>query len=524
MIRTKLAHYEITALGKGGTGEKAHTMKIALGLSAVSGGLIVACMLNFDVGILGWVALVPLLLAIQYVPEKPARILALPFGIIWSIGVHNWYPDVIGPGLGYLLIAVVGFYYARLIGWGVALQRKLPAPVSLLALPVLWSAIEFVKYIAPVVEDWWFVWLANSQWRFPAALQVLSVTGLPGLSFLLMLANVALAALVWRAWRERKIEWSSIFALGCVAAILAWGARTIPSPPTHTFGVAATVDLAFQDPDIKKHGKTYPQLQGSYRVTPEMSQALFDANAALSRQVEGQGVAFVVWSENKFADADDPLFMGQLGTLARQMGAYIAADVVWRTSTGMYNTALLIGPTGQEVGRRAKINITSGEKARGFVAGPHQFPLYDTPYGRVGIGVCWDRHRLWITRELARAGAQTVLMPVDDDFYRNRWFPPVHAADGVFRAVENRVTVGLGTTNGVSLIVDPYGRIVAQSGINERAVITGQTFVVSQRPLYTRWGDWFGWLMVALALTAAAVVRKRNIPQDSGKARQTAWT
>jgi apolipoprotein N-acyltransferase len=115
-------------------------------------------------------------------------------------------------------------------------------------------------------------------------------------------------------------------------------------------------------------------------------------------------------------------------------------------------------------------------------------------------------------------------MPVDDDFNRNRWFPPFHAADGVFRAVENRVTVGLGTTNGVSLIVDPYGRIVAQSGIDERAVITGQTFVVPQRPLYTRWGDWFGWLMVALALTAAAVVRKRNIPQDSGKACETAWT
>jgi hypothetical protein len=82
---------------------------------------------------------------------------------------------------------------------------------------------------------------------------------------------------------------------------------------------------------------------------------------------------------------------------------------------------------------------------------------------------------------------------------RNRWFPPFHAADGVFRAVENRVTIGLGTTNGVSLIVDPYGRIMAQSPVNERAVITGQTFVVAQRPLYTVWGDWFGWLMAGFS-------------------------
>lgn len=493
---------------------------IAWGLSAVSGGLIAASMPNFDMHILGWVALVPMLLAIQYMPDKSAYTLALPFGIIWSIAVHNWYPVFTGPVLGYVLIVFAGSYYATLIALGVALQRKLPAPVNLLALPVLWSAIEFVIYVAPIVEDWWFVLLANSQWRFPPALQILSVTGVPGLSFLLMLANVALAALVWRTWRERKIDWGGALALGCVVAIVAWGAVTIPAPPAKTFAMAATADLANQDPDIKKLSKSFKQIEAPYADTPEMSQELFDVNAELTRQVAGQGVAFVVWPENEFADADDKLFIGQLGTLAQQMGTYIVADVVWRAPTGMYDAALLVGPDGQEVGRRAKIYIMPGEKQYGFVAGPNQFPVYDTPYGKVGIAVCWDRHRLWITRELARSGAQIVLMPVDDDYNHNPRFLPFHAADGVFRAVENRVTIGLGAANGISLIVDPYGRIMAQSGANERAVITGQTFVVSQRPLYTVWGDWFGWLMVVglLALTGVAIMSRKAIPQKDGKA------
>jgi len=51
---------------------------------------------------------------------------------------------------------------------------------------------------------------------------------------------------------------------------------------------------------------------------------------------------------------------------------------------------------------------------------------------------------LWITRELVRAGAQIVLMPVDDDFNHSRWFPVFHASDSVFRAVENRVAYGFG--------------------------------------------------------------------------------
>lgn len=491
---------------------------IALGVSALSGVLMAASMPPFDISILGWVALVPLLLAIQYLPNRSTRILAWPFGLIWAIAVHNWLPDVLGPVLGIVGMLAVGSYYAWLIAFGVMLQRKLPAPVNLLALPVLWSAIEFVKYVAPFLEDLWFVWLGNSQWRFPPALQILSITGMPGLSFLLMLANVAIAALVWGAWREHKVNWSSALALGCVAAVVAWGAMTIPTPPANTFTVAATTDLALQDQHIKNFGQDYPRIGSAYPKTPEMSQALFDIDAQLTRQATQSKPAFVVWPENKFADADDKRFSGQLGTLSQEVGAYIVADMVWRAPAGMYNAAVLVGPDGQEIGRRAKINITSGEK-RIFIAGPNEFPVYDTPYGKVGIAVCWDRHRLWITRELARAGAQIVLMPVDDDFNANRYFPPFHAADGVFRAVENRVTIGLGTTNGVSLVVDPYGRITAEGHINESGVVTGQTFVVSQRSLYTMWGDWFGWLMVAglLALAGAAALRKSNRPQNSGK-------
>ena len=50
-------------------------------------------------------------------------------------------------------------------------------------------------------------------WRSPPALQILSITGMPGLSFLLMLANVALASLVWWAWREHRVDWSGAIAL-----------------------------------------------------------------------------------------------------------------------------------------------------------------------------------------------------------------------------------------------------------------------------------------------------------------------
>ena len=70
------------------------------------------------------------------------------------------------------------------------------------------------------------------------------------------------------------------------------------------------------------------------------------------------------------------------------------------------------------------------------------------------------------------------------------------------------------------MIVDPYGRIVAEGGINERGVVVGEVFTMpGRRPepvegqtLYTRWGDWFGWLMVAgmAFLLGVAVLNNRK--------------
>ncbi len=484
-----------------------------MGLSAVSGLLLTASMPGFDVPFLGWIALVPLLLVISTSPVKQQYVLALPFGVLLSIGVHNWYPNILPPVMGYFLIVAVGMFYAGMIQLGIWLQSRLPGALKLLALPVVWAAVEFVKFIAPVVEDWWFVLLAKSAWRFPPALQILSLTGFPGLSFLVMLANVAIAGLVIRQLRIRKgviPKRASIAALVVVAGVLLWGALTIPAAPADTFTIAALTDMVNQDPDILSTSEFALEDFGTSTNSPKTSQAIFDLDAALTRQVAAQQPDFVVWSENEFAEADDPHFMDQLKGLAAETGSYIVADVVWHAPTGMHDTALMVSPAGVEAGRRAKINTTDGEENVGFVPGTLDYPVFDTPYGKVGLGVCWDRHRLFITRELARNGAQIVLMTVDDDFNGTPWFPPFHASDGVFRAVENRTAFGLGTINGLSMVIDPFGRIVAEGKINERGVILGEVFTTQDGALYIRWGDWFGWLMVGMlgVLVAISLFRK----------------
>ena len=47
---------------------------------------------------------------------------------------------------------------------------------------------------------------------------------------------------------------------------------------------------------------------------------------------------------------------------------------------------------------------------------------------------------------------------------------------------------------------------MAESGINEREAIIGKTFTVSGTTLYTRFGDWFGWLMVVGVVTMVGTI------------------
>lgn len=76
--------------------------------------------------------------------------------------------------------------------------------------------------------------------------------------------------------------------------------------------------------------------------------------------------------------------------------------------------------------------------------------------------------------------------------------------------MEHRVALASAGVNGASIVVDPYGRITALGGVNERTVVVGETFTVAERSLYTTFGDWFGWLMIAGTVGLGGFARSRG--------------
>ena len=377
------------------------------------------------------------------------------------------------PIAGYSLIILAGAVYAWMIELGIRFQRILPSSLKILALPIAWTAIEWLIRTLPITREWWFALLAYSQWNFPPALQILSVTGFSGLSFIIMLVNSSLAILIIYWLKKKKINFLAIFMILIVFIIIIFGSIRTLEEKTNQFIIGATTDLSIQDNTIQ---------------TENFSQNVFDINAQLTKKIvndlnkDGENLAFIVWPENKFFIIDEGTITEQLKKLADNLDIYIVVNGGERAGAGVgiYNMAFLFGPDGQEVGRQSKTHLARGERR---ILGEQVIPkiqehkVFNTNYGKVGLAVCYDIFFTDVMRNLAKNGAQIVLVPVNADLNQNRQFPIFFTVEAIFRAVENNVAIGISTTSGISTIINPYGKISAIGNINTREAITGEVFI-----------------------------------------------
>lgn len=496
---------------------KSTPLRFALFLSLCSGVLMGLAMPGYELdgisfGWLAWFALVPVFYVVHHWSHIKAFRLFLPATITWSCFAHSWFMDLFGTAIGLPLMIGAGFFFARVMHWGIWLSLKTPAKWRIFALPLFWCSIEYLRFVLPYLEDVWFVLVAKSQWQQLNVLQLLSVTGFVGVSFLVLLSNTAITQLIINKQSNNSFSRSAMASLGFICLVFAWGQYLLinQNNTSAKVNVAATVDLTNQDPKIQQLADKPMDGEGYWADTQAMSQAIFDINAQLSQQVSSP-VDVIVWPENEMASLDNHTMVTQVQDLAKALSTYLVVDLIWLEQGQRFDTAVMFDPQGKEILRTPKIAITFREKQFGFSAGTAaQSKVVETRFGKVGLGICYDRHRLWISRHLKQQGAEIILMPVDDDFKANRQFPLLHATDSVFRAIENRVAFGLGTTSGVSMVISPYGEVVASSGINQREVIQGEVTLSSDTPFYSRFGDVFAWLVCLITLGLIMRARRKS--------------
>lgn len=99
------------------------------------------------------------------------------------------------------------------------------------------------------------------------------------------------------------------------------------------------------------------------------------------------------------------------GELAQKHGMYLVPGLVERDGPLIYNVAVLIGPDGNMIGKYRKVCLPRGEIEAGITPG-HDYPVFETRFGKVGMMVCYDGFFPEVARELSNRGAEVIAWPV----------------------------------------------------------------------------------------------------------------
>ncbi|MEJ8573872.1 N-carbamoylputrescine amidase [Microbaculum marinum] len=194
--------------------------------------------------------------------------------------------------------------------------------------------------------------------------------------------------------------------------------------------------------------------------------------------------------------------------LARELGVVLPVSFFEQANTAHYNSLAMVDADGSVLGLYRKTHIPQGpgyEEKFYFNPGDTGFRVWDTKYGKVGAGICWDQWFPECARSMALMGAEILLYPTaigsepaDPDWDSMRHWQTVmcgHAGANLMPLVaSNRIGAEAGkrgtsmTFYGSSFIADWMGQKVAEADRETETVLTATFDLDEIRGYRAGWG------------------------------------
>ena len=498
-------------------------------VASLSGAALALLVSPYNLAFLHWIVYLPMLAVLE--PDRPRRnvFFGVLFGI-FSVGtIFRWVVDTIALFSNIPLPGAIGVLFVFALAFGgpphalfwpfIHPLRKRLGLGWVLAAPALLVLIEYVSMFVLLFPYNQGV----SQYRTPVVFQLVSVTGIWGVSFLLFGFNAVLAEALFR--RKEGRPW--------------------PVPALSGAGIAVACVVLFgvwRHGDIQARLATAPvtkiaQLQSPM---PMMDRLMTRPRATLqewvdrTRAVPPGSVDFVIWPEGAaLYSLDEPRVAEIFSQLAREgrfemiVGSGARANIPGTDgkSTGMkaFNSIYHVGIDGKVHGRYDKmVPLPFGEYLPlkdtapwlfGWIKGPGDFQAgdhpvtFETAQGRVMSPICYEAILSYVCRSWE--DPDLILTVTQDAWFGETAAPHQHAMLAAIRAVELGIPMYRAAYTGASLVVNPDGTFHDETvPFTEVDRIVGVQRVKVWTP-YAAFGDWFV-AVCAIGLAGALIAARRR--------------
>lgn len=473
-------------------------------LSLLSGLLLRLIFPNYNFQWLAAIALAPLLVALAR--EESGR---LRFVYGWVAGILYWF--LLCTWIQFVLEVHGGM--GKWGGWASFVLFCLLKAIHLgvfawLAGPLMWRA-----YALPAIAALWvglerthgtfgFAWLAlgNAGINMSVPLRLAPFVGVYGLSFVFALLAVAVAVVILRY--PRKYLWP----LAVLPALYLL-------PPIHQ-GTPATERALTVQPNIDTEETWTLGKQTEAERHLQLVSDVLDAR-------------LIVWPElpAPLYYYDDPVFKQEAQDIAHKHGYFLFGTVAYTPAHQPMNSAVLLGHNGEELGRYDKVNLVPfGEfipplfgfvnritqEAGDFVPGD-RVKVLEAPPDKLGVFICYESAFPNFVRQFARQGATVFFNLSNDAYFGHSAARTQHLALVQMRAVENKRFIVRSTNDGLTVSIDPAGRILRELPPYKEVAALLPYASIRETTFYTRHGDWFAWscLLVGVVLALQTQIASR---------------
>lgn len=477
-------------------------------LSVLSGVLYSSAFPPFEVSILAWFSLVPLLFVVKKSDSRESFWFSYLAGIVcWSCILY-WLHNVTVPGT-IVLILLMSIVWAL---FGLMASIIFKYSINLFLLAFLWIVLEYIRSHLFTGFPW--ALLGYSQYKNINLIQIADLTGAYGVSFLIVIFNAAFYAFLSRS--KRRISYMMVALLFVIVAT--------------SYGIYRLSHFSsWGKPRISVIQGNIPQ---EAKWDERFSEEILDKYTALTREAAKDAPDLIIWPETSYPYLveEEATYAQEVRNLSTELTLPILAGIVYRRGDVFYNSAVLfedkketfevydklhLVPFGEYVPFERYITtfrkyidkpIGNFDKGRKYTL----FPLRtlristnsraeimrDLSFYKFGVLICFEDIFPYLSRNFVQDGAQFLVNITNDAWFGPTAAPRQHLQASVFRAVENRVPVIRAANTGISCFIDPNGRVIEKLEKGGKDIFvsgfsTSTVNVVSSRSYYTVYGDVF---------------------------------
>lgn len=498
---------------------------VRLLLALASGVALALAYPSFNIPILGWIA--PALLIVAVLGERVRFAFLLGWlqgaayyglSVPWFYTVMRHYGPlpVMQAGAVFALVVVATSLFHAAFAAAIAWLGKFAPERACLAVPFVWVTMEFAMMHLPAIGFPWNL-LGYAAAGNLALVQLTAITGIFGLSLLVAAYNALAAWAVLQISKRTNAGlklWAAATALLLLIGLV--GPRLVPQVTADH--VAHLVQTNF--PVSNGYPPNWMQAHA-----PEMDQL-----EAISIGAAQKAPGIVVWPEVPAPfSLQDANFQARAARIARGAGNGFLVGVIdikplGNGQSGANNSAALLGPDGALDFMYDKIHLVPFSEyvpwrkwlffAQGLTGligdfqHGSQYKVGKISGGPFSVYICYEAIFPNEVRRFTLAGAQLFINISDDGWFGGSGAPGQHLAMARVRAVENRRWLLRDTNDGITVSVDPYGRIAARLPANIRGELDAPYAFRADLTPYARWGDWLAWLCVLIALVLLLLVAR----------------